>query len=905
MRKISKIGICLLLCLCMAVPVMAQEPGKTELISSEREFLEFAENCRLDSYSRNLTVRLLKDIDLEDAEFEGIPVFCGIFLGEGHTIRGVKITAHGESRGFFRFLTETAEVSDLTVCGTVHPQGDSSQVGGIAGENAGTIRNCTFQGELSGKVSVGGIAGVNISTGVVENCLTHGTVHGNHFVGGIAGTSQGVIRSCTNGADINTTEQQNDVELSDITLEAVTGSESANTATDVGGIAGNSTGVIRNCENWNSVGYPHMGYNIGGIAGSQSGFLNGCLNHGTVCGRKDVGGIVGQMEPVTKISFETDTLQVLQEQLQTMAGLTGQLAGNLSGSVAGLSSQVDSLKESAQSAKDAVDALVPDVILPELAPDMVFPPEIEIEELPDMDTVIAQQNILSSSVSSMMGTLEDISASSRSTAASLSQDMQNVMYQAGAVGETLKKASENLGIQINDVSDADTEEDTTGKDTGCKNLGAVSGDLNIGGIAGAVAIENDLDHEDDLEFLGERSMNLNSQLRAVVLGCENQGEITARHRNAGGIAGWQLLGLVRNCTNMGTISSENAENIGGISGSSTGFIRNCCAKSRISGTKNVGGIAGSASIVTDCRSLTDVESGVEKVGAVIGSIPKMSRQTENAVSGNLYAADGTDPGGIDGVSYEGQAEPVSAEELSGFPDVPEKFFRVTVRFVNEDVEEICLTVPFNGRLKTDDIPPVPEKDGNNGVWDGLEDTDLTHIVFDQTFHASYELHSSTIRSTVQRDDGRSVLVARGDFTDGQELAMEPMEQGPTLSEHQDRVELWKFSLPEGSTGTYLHYGLPEDTSPADCRILVRDTEGTWREPEAVTEGSYLIVPIAPGDDGICLAVGAQNRMKILIPAACGLAAVILLTAVLLIVRRKKKKASAQQPDEETPEVQTE
>ena len=70
---------------------------------------------------------------------------------------------------------------------------------------------------------------------------------------------------------------------------------------DTGGIAGYSDGVIIGCSNYGRVGYEHTGYNIGGIAGRQSGVVTSCTNIGTVYGRKDVGGIVGQMEPYIEV----------------------------------------------------------------------------------------------------------------------------------------------------------------------------------------------------------------------------------------------------------------------------------------------------------------------------------------------------------------------------------------------------------------------------------------------------------------------------------------------------------------------------------------------------------------------------------------------------------------------------
>ena len=51
----------------------------------------------------------------------------------------------------------------------------------------------------------------------------------------------------------------------------------SNTVTDdvkqemTGGIAGVSSGIIRDCTNSEKVGYSHIGYKVGGIVGLQTG----------------------------------------------------------------------------------------------------------------------------------------------------------------------------------------------------------------------------------------------------------------------------------------------------------------------------------------------------------------------------------------------------------------------------------------------------------------------------------------------------------------------------------------------------------------------------------------------------------------------------------------------------------
>ena len=87
-KRISALLLCLLLVLSLPVTALAEEAkdtdeaaaaeeGTTLRILRQKQFLDFTENCRLDSYSRNLSVVLLTDIDLTGVDFAGIPIFCG------------------------------------------------------------------------------------------------------------------------------------------------------------------------------------------------------------------------------------------------------------------------------------------------------------------------------------------------------------------------------------------------------------------------------------------------------------------------------------------------------------------------------------------------------------------------------------------------------------------------------------------------------------------------------------------------------------------------------------------------------------------------------------------------------------------------------------------------------------
>ena len=284
-------------------------------ISTEEDLRKLAENCVLDSWSRDKKVILQNDIVLSMASEFSIPTFAGIFEGSGFMISNVKLTGNGSAVGLFRYVQEGAKIRNLTVTGEVSPSGSQSQVGGIAGVNYGSIENCKFTGNVIGDNEVGGIAGVNAESGEIRRCESGGNVIGNHSAGGIVGNNHGVLNNCSNSGNINTYSSEVTYNLEDITvdnLEQINSTSNVAAHTDTGGIAGISDGKIYYCSNSGAVGYQHVGYNTGGIVGRlHQGYLQNCTNTGHVQGRKDVGGIVGQMEPFLEIQYLSDKLKEL------------------------------------------------------------------------------------------------------------------------------------------------------------------------------------------------------------------------------------------------------------------------------------------------------------------------------------------------------------------------------------------------------------------------------------------------------------------------------------------------------------------------------------------------------------------------------------------------------------------
>ena len=357
-RKISKLLSLLLaavLLLSLAAPAaLAAGSADVVYLRTAEDLAELSKNCTLDSWSQGKTVYLEADIDLTGTDFAPIPTFGGTFEGQGHTISGLSLTGSGNVRGLFRYIQPSGVVRDLSVEGWIDPTDRKNTLGGIAGSNQGLLSNCSFHGTVRGADYIGGLVGTNESTGQIINCTFSGAVTGEHYVGGIAGQNGGSIIRCANSGSINTTEVDAELNLDNLNQEQLNAAENVPVCTDIGGITGFSSGILQSCVNTGAVGYAHVGYNIGGIAGRQSGYLNGCTNSGTILGRKDVGGIAGQLVPEVRLLYNKGQLGDLLDELDVLRSLIDQTGDDVRGASDEISERMQAISDRAAEAQDAI-----------------------------------------------------------------------------------------------------------------------------------------------------------------------------------------------------------------------------------------------------------------------------------------------------------------------------------------------------------------------------------------------------------------------------------------------------------------------------------------------------------------------------------------------------------------------
>ena len=247
---------------------------KTYTASTADELMEWAEAVQTDP---TLNITLNADITLTK-DWTPIPNYAGTFDGGGNTITGLAIKSATSNVGLFASIAEGGTVKNLTLK-DVNITADSN-AGAIAGENRGTIENCSVSGSVTGSSNnsyVGGITGWNYR-GTITDCHSSATVEGKDYVGGIAGQSNATITACYSTGSITVTKNN------------TTGYSFA------GGVVGYNTGaVLTACYATGSV--SGEGNFVGGVVGSnENGTLTACYHAtGNVSGASgSTGGVVGR-----------------------------------------------------------------------------------------------------------------------------------------------------------------------------------------------------------------------------------------------------------------------------------------------------------------------------------------------------------------------------------------------------------------------------------------------------------------------------------------------------------------------------------------------------------------------------------------------------------------------------------
>ncbi|NYF19424.1 filamentous hemagglutinin family protein [Xanthomonas sp. JAI131] len=123
--------------------------------------------------------------------------FTGVLDGLGHTINNLTINwPNTDDVGLFGVTGNGSAIRNLGLLGG--SVAGRNYVGGLVGDNGGTITNTYAAGMANGLTSderdyVGGLVGFNEAGGTITNAYATGAVRGNNYVGGLVGSNLGAI----------------------------------------------------------------------------------------------------------------------------------------------------------------------------------------------------------------------------------------------------------------------------------------------------------------------------------------------------------------------------------------------------------------------------------------------------------------------------------------------------------------------------------------------------------------------------------------------------------------------------------------------------------------------------------------------------------------------------------------
>lgn len=179
----------------------------------KREFLKILTAGDLVEATPNGNYRLEADIDLGGHLWKPLGTaeapFCGIFDGNGHTVRNLALQCSGACVGFFgavRGEVCNLELEELRIFGTAE---EACAVGAIAGCNEGSIANVHVKSgsirlTAESALTLGALVGVN--DGLLQNCTSGVSLEaeGDGFsCGGFVGeTKSGLIETVENTGEI-------------------------------------------------------------------------------------------------------------------------------------------------------------------------------------------------------------------------------------------------------------------------------------------------------------------------------------------------------------------------------------------------------------------------------------------------------------------------------------------------------------------------------------------------------------------------------------------------------------------------------------------------------------------------------------------------------------------------------
>lgn len=470
---------------------------------------------------------------------------------------------------------------------------DSEHVGGLVGDNEGSITNGRNNGKITGNNYVGGLVGANGAGSTLTNLVNDSAaaITGDKWVGGIAGSNAGKITASSVDEDGHVIEGNDNL----INRGTITGQQY------VGGVAGVNTGTIANTNNDvklyvkdpNATGDEAPRY-FGGVAGmngyvdktdenkNKTGIIENAKNEATIIAKKAdfVGGIVGW---------------------NTAAGVLQGMGNSNEGLVEGNShvGGVAGLNDAAITGK--VNSMV---------------------GIENSGVVIAHNGGAGGIFGENNGNIEYVEMTNKGIVSGSDSKDENGTDGTGGI----------FGVNKGNVIHSSLKNEIGGQVMGTQNVGGLIG-VNSGDITGG-RDENDGSYK--YQIYNNGTIQTGTWNDDDKDGIVDEGELTAAAGDSENIAGLfgTNSGKVTAGYNTGAVIAENSTHVGGIAGTNSGTLDQVFntvitgvnedganAYGSITGNSNVGGLVGSNTAdgkISNAYNTTGVE-GSNTTGSLVGA----------------------------------------------------------------------------------------------------------------------------------------------------------------------------------------------------------------------------------------------------------------------------------------------
>jgi hypothetical protein len=545
-----------------------------------------------------------------------IPVFSGIFAGDGHTISHLVIDGVHDA-GLFGVLEEGAEVHNLEL-GDVNVVASGSNVGALAGSNFGVVTNCSSTGAVTGTHQVGALLGHN--EGSIASSYSTGTVVGAENVGGLAGSSGGSIISSYSTCEVTGTRNTGGlVGFSSGRIASSYGAGALSGDESVGGLAGGNSGNIIRCYSTAVVtGIPG---NLGGLLGSNSGIVLHAVWD------VDASGLLGSAGGVG-----LTTVQMMDEE---MLGLNGfgndpnwvldagwdypRLAWEGTAGREIAEPDIDWMQGLGTAASPYLIETADQLILSGQA-SFLWERHFILGADIDLDPDLTESHVFAQAVIPMFLGVFD---GNDHTVSNLVVGGEG---DAGLFGRLLAGAEiTRLGVEDVNVVGSDRVGALAGWNEGgcmthCYSTGTVSGRSSTGGLVGSNAAYlahcfSSVDCSADWDVGGLVGFNYGH-----MIGCFATGSVYGNN-SVGGLAG-NNEGPLTHCFSSGAVSGSGSD-LGGLLGRNQGAVSNCYSTGSVAGGgRRIGGLVGRNSNsgrdqqIVNCLWDTETSGQAESAGGV-------------------------------------------------------------------------------------------------------------------------------------------------------------------------------------------------------------------------------------------------------------------------------------------------